>query len=86
MKVIALVLACTVLASGPTLACRGAVEYPVARAQLAKANLDPAEREALSKELEKGWALHQRGHQEIDPTLMRESVEILDAIKVKIGI
>lgn len=85
MKSLMLALACVALISSPALACRGVVEYPAARAQLAQADMTPAEKAALTKKLDAGWALHQQGHREIDPKKMKESIEILDAIKAKIG-
>ena len=85
MKALVLGLACAALIASPALACRGTAEYPAARAQIAKADLTPAEKDTMSRRLDEGWALHHRGHGELDAKLRRQSLEILDAIKARIG-
>lgn len=71
----------TVAGASSALACRGTAEYPDVASRLAAASL-PADRKAdLTRQLERGRALHDRAHQQNDTGAMRESLTILDRIK-----
>ena len=85
MKTLLFTCACVALVTAPALACRGTAEYPQAAAQLAQSNLSAADKEALSKRLQEGDAIHRRGHERDNKDLMLESLKILDDIKAKIA-
>ena len=82
-----LLLACisAVLLSSPALACRGTVEYSEVKVRLAMADLPSADKAVYQQRLEEGWALHQNGHDEKSKELRKQSLKILDEIKVKVG-
>jgi hypothetical protein len=85
MRYLLLACACAMMVASPAWACRGTAEYPEVRAQLAKADLPTAEKATYEKKLDDGWALHERGHHENDMELRKKSLEILDEIKLKVG-
>jgi hypothetical protein len=53
-------------------------------AQLAQADMTPADKQAYKKRLDDGFALHERGRESQDRSLMKEAVKILDDIKADI--
>jgi hypothetical protein len=81
MRLFMLAWACAVLVSGPASACRGLWEYPETMQRLAMTELPGDAKRAFQKRLEAGWALHQKAEKDVNPDLMRESVDILDQIK-----
>jgi hypothetical protein len=85
MRTLLLTSACALLMAAPALACRGTAEYPDAAVRVASANLPAGEKEALSKRLKEGEALHDRGHTRDDAALRQESLKILDEIKAKLA-
>jgi hypothetical protein len=85
MKALLLACSCIVLVSAPALACRGTAEYPQVAAQLAQSRLSMAEKEALTKKLNAGEAIHRRGHEIDSSDLRNESLKILDEIKAEIA-
>jgi hypothetical protein len=85
MKTLLLAGACAMLLTAPAMACRGTAEYPEVAAQLAKAELPAEQKEALSKRLEEGEALHRKGHDTDDAEERKESLKILDEIKAEIA-
>jgi len=85
MKTLMLAGACFMLLGAPALACRGTAEYPEVAAQLAKLELHAEEKEALTKRLEEGDALHRKGHNLDDAEARKLSLKILDEIKVEIA-
>lgn len=85
MRIVLLVCACVLVYSSPASACRALWEYPTAMEQLAKADMTPADKETYKKKLDEGWATHERAKTNSDRTLMRESVKLLDDIKLKMS-
>ena len=86
MRFLLILSACAILISSPAVACRGTAEYPQVKAQLAKAGIPAAEKATYEKKLQEGWAHHEKGHKQDDRELRKKSLEILDQIKVKMGI
>lgn len=84
MKTLLLAGACAMLLAAPALACRGTAEYPEVGAQLANADLPAEQKEALTKRLDEGEALHRKGHDSDDQGLRQESLKILDEIKAEL--
>lgn len=77
----------TVAGASSALACRGTEEYSQVASRLAATSL-PADyllgadqMSHLSRQLERGRALHDRAHRLNDTGAMRESLAILDRIK-----
>lgn len=85
MKLLLSVCVCGILLSSPAWACRGTAEYPQVRLQLAKADLPAAEKAVYEKELAEGSALHERGHTLDNKEMRKKSLDVLDAIKAKVG-
>ena len=85
MKTLLLASACAMLLAAPAMACRGIAEYPEIAAQLANLDLPAEQKEALSKRLEEGVALHRKGHDIGDTELRKKSLKILDEIKIEIA-
>jgi hypothetical protein len=85
MKALLIGCTCLVLVSASALACRGTVEFPQAAAQLAQAQLPAAEKATLTKRLNAAETQHQRGHDTNSEALMKESLQVLDEIKIKIA-
>jgi hypothetical protein len=74
-----------ILAAAPAWACRGTAELSAVQVQLAMADIPGAERDMYLERLNAGIALHQRGHEADSMELRLKSLEILDEIKVKLG-
>ncbi len=85
MRVVLLACTFAILISAPALACRAVWEYPETMSRLAEADLPDADKQDYKKALDDGWVIHQRGKTQDDRDLMKQSVEILDEIKAKIG-
>jgi len=83
-KLLLLAGAAALIVASPAYACRGTTEYPAVKAQFAKADIPDAERRAIASDIDRGWAIHEEGHRQLDPEKMRESVRILDEIKAKL--
>lgn len=86
MKTILVASVCLAVMSASAWACRGTAEFPVVEAQLAMAEISDAEREAYGERLQEGIALHEQGHELDDMELRQRSLEILDGLKVDLGI
>ena len=85
MRVVLLACAFAVLISTPALACRAVWEYPETMSRLAEVDLPDADKQAYKKALDDGWVIHQRGQEQSNRDLMKQSVAILDEIKTKIS-
>lgn len=71
----------TVVGASSAWACRGVAEYPEVAAKLAASSLPADKKAALTQELEKGRAMHDKAHQQGDNGMMRDSLKILDKVK-----
>jgi hypothetical protein len=82
-----LLLSCVAIAMvcGPALACRGTAEFPEVEAHLVMADLSEADRAAYAEQLQEGIALHEQGHELDSQEVRQQSLEILDDLKVKLG-
>ena len=86
MRIVLLAFAIAAVTAAPAEACRALWEYPAAMEHVAKADMPAEEKKAYQKELDKGWALHNRGMQMVNPAMMIESVKMLDKIKANLGL
>lgn len=85
MKTVLLACVGVLMVSGPAWACRGTAEFPDVQAKLAMADLPESVRTNYSERLLEGIALHEMGHEEDSMELRLKSLEILDELKIKLG-
>ena len=85
MRTLLLACACTVLISGPALACRGTVEYPQLSMQLEQSKSSPERITALMAKLSQGQSMHREGHRQGDIEQLLGSLRILDELKEAIA-
>ena len=85
MKTLLFAAACTVVISGPALACRGTAEFPEVSTQLRQSTISPERMNELDQRLSQGQAMHAEGHSQGDGGKMSAALDILDAIKSEIG-
>ena len=85
MKTLLFAAACTVVISGPALACRGTAEFPEVSTQLQQSTISPERMTELSQRLSQGQAMHEQGHSQGDGSKMAAALVVLDEVKDEIG-